>query len=68
MNDQPPNKNRKVSLPRLKPILYLMCDICGEQVYNYNTCQNYYVYRSYDSLRVLMLNIMNNQENTDFNS
>ena len=31
MNDQPPNKKRKVSLPRLKPILYLLCDICREK-------------------------------------
>ena len=42
MNDQPPNKKRKIildkiTLPRLKPILYLICDICGEKVYNYKT-------------------------------
>ena len=44
MNDQPPNKKRKItldkiSLPRLKPILYLICDICGEKAYDYKTWQ-----------------------------
>ena len=68
MNDQPPNKKQKVSLPRLKQILYLNCDICGEKVYDYKTCQNNCIYCSYDCLSVLMLNIMNNQQYTDFNS
>ena len=68
MNGQPQNKKRKVSLPRLKQILYLLCDICGGKVYDYKTCQNNCIYCSYDCLSVLMLNNMNNQENTDFNS
>ena len=68
MNDQPPNKRRKISLPRLKPILCLFCDICNEKVYNYKTCQNNCGYCSNDCSSVLMLNNMNNQENTDFNS
>ena len=65
---EPSNKKRKVSLPRLKQILYLLCDICGEKVYDYKTSQNNCTYCSYDCLSVLMLNIINNQENTDFNS
>ena len=60
MNDQPPYKKRKISLPRLKPILYLICDVCGEKVYNYKTCQNNCIYCSYDCLSVIMLNNMNN--------
>ena len=68
MEEQPPYKKRKISLPRLKEILYLNCDICGEKVYNYKTCQNNCIYCSYDCLSVLMLNVINNQENTDFNS
>ena len=32
-------KKRKISLPRLKQILYLNCDICNEKVFNYKTCQ-----------------------------
>ena len=72
MNDQPPNKKRKItldkiSLPRLKPILYLLCDICREKVYDYKTCQNNCIYCGYDCFSVLMLNNMNNQENTNFN-
>ena len=72
MDDQPPNKKRKItldkiSLPRLNPILYLICDICGEKVYDYKICQNNCIYCSYDCLSVLMLNIINNQEYTDFN-
>ena len=34
---------QKLSLPRLKPILYLLCDICNEKVYNCKTCQNNWV-------------------------
>ena len=73
MNDQPPNKKRKItldkiSLPRLQAIPYLLCDICHEKVYEYKTCQNNCIYCSYDCLSVLMLNIMNNREYTDFNS
>ena len=68
MNDQPPFKKRKISLPRLKPILCLMCDICNEKGHNFKTCQNNCIYCSYDCLSVLMLNNMNNQENTAFNS
>ena len=49
MNDQPPNKKGKItldkiSLPRLKPILYLICDICGEKVYDYKSIN--YDYKS----------------------
>ena len=73
MNDQPPNKKRKISLdkislPRLKTILYLLCDICGERVYDYKTSkrQNDCIYCSYDCLSVLMLNNMNNQENATY--
>ena len=47
---------------------YLICDICNEKVYDYKTCQNNCIYCSYDCLSVLMLNNMNNQEYTDFNS
>ena len=36
---EPPYKKRKISRSRLKPILYLICDICGEKVYDYKTCQ-----------------------------
>ena len=68
MNDQPPNKKRRISSPRLKPISYLICDICGEKVYDYKTCQNNCIYCSYDCLSVLMLNNMNIQEYTGFNS
>ena len=68
MEGQPPYKKRKISLPRLKQILYLLCDICGEEVYDCKTCQNNCTYCSYDCLSVLMLNIINNQEYTDFNS
>ena len=68
MNDQSPNKKRKISLPRLQKVLYLICDICGEKVYDYKSCQNYCIYCSYDCFSILMLNIINNQENTDFNS
>ena len=57
-----PNKKRKISLPTLKPVLYLICDICGEKMYDYKTCRNNCIYCSYDCLSVLMLNIMNNQE------
>ena len=64
---EPPYKKRKISLPRLKPILYLICDICGEKVYDYKSCQNNCIYCNYDCLSVLMLNVINNQENTDFN-
>ena len=64
---EPPYKKRKITLPRLKPILYLICDMCGEKVYNYKTCQNNCVYCSYDCLSVVMLNNTYNQENTDFN-
>ena len=67
MEEQPPYKKRKISLPRLKQILYLKCDICGEKVYNYKICQRW-VYCSYDCFSILMLTNMNNQENTDFNS
>ena len=38
MNDQPPRKKitlNKISLPRLKPMLNLICDICKEKVYDY---------------------------------
>ena len=63
MEEQPPHKKQKISLPRLKPILYLICDICNEKVYDYKTCQNNCIY----CLSVLMLNIINNQEYTDFN-
>ena len=38
--EEPPNKKRKVSLPRLQSIPYLLCDICNEKVYDYKTCQN----------------------------
>ena len=31
MDEQPPYIKRKISLPRLKHILYLLCDICGEK-------------------------------------
>ena len=69
--DEPPTKKRKttlpkISLPRLQPILYLLCDVCREKVYDYKTCQNNCIYCS--CLSVLMLNNMNNQEYTDFNS
>ena len=57
----------KISLPRLKPILYLICDICNEKVNDYQTCQNNCIYCSYDCLSALMLNIINNQEYTNFN-
>ena len=67
MEEQPPYKKRKISLLKLKAIPYLLCDICSEKVYNYKTCQNNCVYCSYDCLSVLMLNNMNNQENTNFN-
>ena len=66
--EQPPYKKRKISLPRLKQILFLICDIRGEKVYNYKTCQHNCVYCSYDCLSVLMLKNMNNQENTDFHN
>ena len=62
-----PTKKRKISLPRLQPILYLLCDICGEKVYNYGSCQRW-IYCSYDCLSVLLLNTINGQENTSFNS
>ena len=68
MEEQPPYKKRKITLPRLKQILCLNCDICNEKVYDYKTCQNNCIYCSYDCLSVLMLNIINNQEYTDFNS
>ena len=64
---EPPVKKRKISLPRLQAIPYLLCDICNEKVYNYVTRQNNCIYCSYDCLSVLMLNNMNNQEYTDFN-
>ena len=62
MEEQPPYKKRKITLPRLNPILYLICDICGEKVYNYKTCQTSWIYCRYDCFSVLMLNNMNNQE------
>ena len=65
--EEPPTKKRKFSLLRLQPILFLLCDVCREKVYNYKICQRW-VYCSYDCLSVLMLNSINNQENTDFNS
>ena len=68
MEEQPPYKKQKISLPRLKQILYLNCDICGEKVHDYKTCQNNCIYCRYDCLGVLMLNSINNQVNTDFNS
>ena len=55
----------KISLPRLKPILYLLCDVCREKVYNYGICQKY-IYCSYGCFSILMLNDMNNQEYTNF--
>ena len=39
MEEQSPYKKRKISLPRLNPILCLMCDICGEKVYTYESCK-----------------------------
>ena len=66
MEEQPPYKKRKISLPRLKQILYLKCDICGQKVYNYKTCQKY-IYCSCECFSVLMLNDMNKQENTSYN-
>ena len=69
---EPPSKKRKATLPKitlpsLKTVLYLICDIRGEKVYNYKTCQNNCIYCGYDCFSVLMLNNMNNQENTNFN-
>jgi len=63
-----PTKKRKLSLslPKLKPILYLNCKICNEKVYQFKPCQNNWIYCSYDCLSVLMLNNMNNQENTTY--
>ena len=73
MEEQPSSKKRKItldkiSIPRLKPIPYLICDICGGKIYDYKTCQNNCIYCSYNCLSVLMLNSINNQEYTDFNS
>ena len=58
----------KISLPRLKPILYLNCEICSTKVYQFKSCQNNWMYCSYDCFSILMLNSINNQEYTDFNS
>ena len=63
---EPPNTKRKISLPRLKQILYLNCDICGEKLYSYKTCQNNCIYCSYDCLSVLMSNNMNNSAIPNF--
>ena len=68
MGEQPPYKKQKISLPTLKQILYLNCDICAEKVYNYKTCRNNFIHWCYDCLSVLMLNNMNNQEYTNFYS
>ena len=70
MEEQPPNKKRKItldkiSLPRLNQMLYLVCYVCREKVYNYGICQKY-VYCSYDCFSILMLADMNNQEYTNF--
>ena len=66
MNDQPSCKKRKISLPILKQILYLNCDIWNEKVYNYKMCQNNCIYCSYDCLSVLMSNNMNNSAIPNF--
>ena len=63
---EPPNKKQKIRLPRLKPILYLTCDICGEKLYNYGICQKY-IYCSYGCFGILMLNDIINTEHTKFN-
>ena len=64
---EPPVKKRKISLPRLQAIPYLLCDICREKVYNYRICQKY-IYCSYACFSILMSHDIINTEHTDFNS
>ena len=61
-----PTKKRKISLPRLQTIPYLLCDVCREKVYNYGICQKY-IYCSYDCFSILVLNDIINTELTKFN-
>ena len=63
---EPPVKKRKILLPRLQAIPYLLCDICNEKVYNYGICQKY-IYCSYDCFSFLLLNDIINTEHTKFN-
>ena len=63
---EPVNKKRKLTLPNIKSIPFMLCEICKIPVYNYGECQTW-IYCGYDCYSVLMLNYTIDNEYKSFN-
>ena len=64
---EPVNKKRKLTLPHLQLIPFMLCEICKIPVYNYRDCHTW-IYCGYDCYSVLMLNYtIDNNEYKSFN-
>lgn len=60
------NKRAKRSIPPLKPVTYLKCDICQTLVSCFGQCINAFVFCSQDCLEILTLRKLNEMRRTSF--
>ena len=60
---EPTNKKRKLTLPHLQQIPFMLREICKIPVQNYRECQTW-IYCGYDCLSVLLLQY-DNEKSTD---
>ena len=51
---------KKHNITELRPIPYLLCDVCQSKVYEYNKCISPYTYCSLDCFELLYLTYFGN--------
>ena len=53
-------KRKRNSMSEIKPIPYLLCEICSNRVYNYRHCISPHIYCSYMCFEVIYLTYHSN--------